>query len=194
MKRSLCPHCRRRLEPAQKIHDECLAPWADAREAKAARVAAKAITMHARAEKAKDRRRKAEQMTIPELKKLADRWFGAFIRERDRKAGHACISSGRPLDWNAGNKVDAGHYRSKGAARHLRYHEDNCHAQTKQENRFKAGNAVDYRIRLIERIGVERVEALESNNEIHHWTKDELLAVIAKYRALANQMKKEREA
>lgn len=101
---------------------------------------------------------------MPQLMKEADEAFAAFIRERDRQAGYACISSGKPLSWNAGNQVDAGHYRSRGAASHLRYDDDNCHAQTKRENRFRAGNAVDYRVRLLQRIGAARVEALECNN------------------------------
>lgn len=144
-----------------------------------------------RAEKAADRAKREEQETIPELIKRADKAFQEYIRERDRKAGHACISSGRPLDWS-GNKTDAGHYRSKGAASHLRYDEDNCHAQTKHENRDKAGNAVEYRIFLIERIGLERVERLESNNEPVKWTRDVLRQVIVIYRAKARELKKER--
>mgnify|MGYP001585692893 CR=1 FL=1 len=86
--------------------------------------------------------------------------FNEYIRWRDQVAGHACISSGRPLDWS-GNAVDAGHYRSVGSAPHLRFDDRNCHAQSKADNRFLSGNVVDYRIGLIERIGLEAVEALE---------------------------------
>lgn len=137
------------------------------------------------------RERKAALQTIPELIKEADKAFSAYIRLRDRLAGHACISSGRPLDWS-GNKVDAGHYRSRGAASHLRYHEDNCHAQTKLDNQWKAGNVVEYRIRLIQRIGVERVEALEQDNEPCKWTREKLLDVIATYKAKKKELEKEK--
>jgi hypothetical protein len=140
-------------------------------------------------ERAMDKKRKEALERIPELISAADKAFQAFIRERDRLAGHACISSGQPLDWS-GNKVDAGHYRSKGAASHLRYNEDNCHAQTKQENRFNAGNAVDYRIHLIERIGLARVEALECDNESIKWERDTLRQIATIYRAKLRELKK----
>jgi len=65
----------------------------------------------------------------------AQQAFNEFIRARDQAAGHHCISSGKPLDWS-GNAVDAGHYRSVGSAPHLRFDERNCHAQSKQNNRF----------------------------------------------------------
>ncbi|MCF5224654.1 recombination protein NinG [Pseudomonas syringae] len=115
--------------------------------------------------------------------------FNEFIRWRDRVAGHSCISSGRPLDWS-GNQTDAGHYRSVGSAPHLRFDERNCHAQSKQDNRFLSGNAVDYRIGLIARIGLAAVEALESDQAPRKHTVEELKALTAKYRALTRELKK----
>lgn len=115
--------------------------------------------------------------------------FNAYIRLRDQLAGHACISSGKPLDWS-GNAVDAGHYRSVGSAPHLRFDERNCHAQSKQDNRFLSGNAVDYRIGLIVRIGLEAVEALEADQSVRKYTIDDLKAIKAHYRALARELKR----
>lgn len=126
--------------------------------------------------------RKEAIKTLPVLKAEAQKAFNAFIRERDRLAGHPCISSGRPLDWS-GNAVDAGHYRSVGAAAHLRFNEDNVHAQSKHDNQYKAGNVVDYRINLIQRIGVARVEALEADNQVHKFTADELRTIRTHYKA-----------
>lgn len=142
-------------------------------------------------ERAKVRTRRQAMKTLPQLKAEAQREFNTFIRLRDQLAGHPCISSGQPLDWS-GNGVDAGHYRSVGAAPHLRFNEDNCHAQAKQENRWLAGNAADYRIGLIARIGLERVEALEASNEPHKWTREELIQIRDTYRAKAREMRKER--
>lgn len=147
------------------------------------------------AERSKNRREKAERVAevasrkILKLKlKTRGEWiketqavFNAFIRTRDQLAGHSCISSGRPLDWS-GNNVDAGHYRSRGSAPHLRFNEDNCHAQSKQDNRYGSGNAVDYRIGLIARIGIARVDALESDNTPRKWTIEELKAIKAEYK------------
>jgi hypothetical protein len=115
--------------------------------------------------------------------------FNAYIRARDQLAGHACISSGKPLDWS-GNAVDAGHYRSVGSAPHLRFDERNCHAQSKQDNRFLSGNAVDYRIGLIARIGQEAVDALEADQSVRKYTIDDLKAIKTHYRALARELKR----
>ncbi len=116
--------------------------------------------------------------------------FNEFIRLRDQIAGHACISSGRPLDWS-GNAVDAGHYRSRGSAPHLRFDERNCHAQSKQDNRFLSGNIADYRIRLIERIGQDEVDSLEADQTVRKYTIEDLQAIKKHYRALVREMKKQ---
>ncbi|MCA4964893.1 recombination protein NinG [Pseudomonas sp. Y24-6] len=115
--------------------------------------------------------------------------FNEFIRWRDQVAGHPCISSGRPLDWS-GNQTDAGHYRSTGAAPHLRFDERNCHAQSKADNRFLSGNAVDYRVGLIARIGLEAVEALEADQSVKKYTVEDLKALTAHYRAKTRDLKK----
>ncbi|MCV4343302.1 recombination protein NinG [Pseudomonas capsici] len=115
--------------------------------------------------------------------------FNAYIRLRDQLAGHLCISSGRALDWS-GNQTDAGHYRSVGSAPHLRFDERNCHAQSKQDNRFLSGNAVDYRVGLIARIGLEAVEALEADQSVKKYTIDDLKAITAQYRAKVRELKR----
>ncbi|KPA87308.1 Bacteriophage Lambda NinG protein [Pseudomonas asplenii] len=118
----------------------------------------------------------------------AQQAFNEYIRARDQAAGHLCISSGKPLDWS-GNAVDAGHYRSVGSAPHLRFDERNCHAQSKQDNRFLSGNAVDYRIGLIARIGLAAVEALEADQSVRKYTVDDLKAIKATYRAKIRKLK-----
>lgn len=147
----------------------------------------------ARAEKKEqrehDKARADKLKRIPDLIKEAQIEFNKFIRLRDQLAGWPCISSGRVLDWS-GNGVDAGHYRSTGAASHLRFTEDNCWAQSKHDNQYLSGNAVDYRIKLIARIGLDRVEALESDNHTHKWAADELRAIKALYRAKTKELLK----
>ncbi|NWB62386.1 recombination protein NinG [Pseudomonas sp. F1002] len=119
----------------------------------------------------------------------AQQAFNEYIRARDQAAGHLCISSGKPLDWS-GNAVDAGHYRSVGSAPHLRFDERNCHAQSKQDNRFLSGNAVDYRIGLIARIGQEAVDALEADQSVRKYTVEQIKGIKAYYRAKTRELKK----
>ncbi|SFX17160.1 Bacteriophage Lambda NinG protein [Pseudomonas sp. NFACC49-2] len=141
------------------------------------------------------RERREIKVRKEKLKKRGDHMreaqqaFNAYIRARDQIAGHLCISSGKPLDWS-GNAVDAGHYRSVGSAPHLRFDERNCHAQSKQDNRFLSGNAVDYRIGLTARIGLEAVEALEADQSVRKYTIDDLKAIKAEYRAKTRELKK----
>lgn len=131
------------------------------------------------------------------LKRLAD-WiadaqvvFNKFIRLRD--AGLPCICCGRvATKGSIGGDYDCGHYRSRGSAGHLRFHEDNAHAQLKQCNRWGAGRAVDYRIGLIHRIGLERVEALEANNIPHKWTIEEVKGIIATYKRKIKELEASR--
>jgi hypothetical protein len=131
------------------------------------------------------------------LKRLAD-WiadaqviFNKFIRLRDSDL--PCICCGRfGADGGIGGSYDSGHYRSRGSAGHLRFHEDNAHKQLKQCNRWGAGRAVDYRIGLIQRIGLERVEALEANNIPHKWTVEELKEIIATYRRKIKELETSR--
>lgn len=145
------------------------------------------------AEKArKDRRDRQEGLA--KLKRRADYLkeaqtaFNKFIRCRDQLAGYNCISSGRVLDWS-GNAVDAGHYRSVGSAPHLRFNENNVHAQSKQDNQWKSGNAVDYRIGLIARIGLAAVEALEADQAPRKWDIEQLKQIKAEYTARLRALK-----
>ena len=119
----------------------------------------------------------------------AQQAFNEYIRTRDQAAGHLCISSGKPLDWS-GNAVDAGHYRSVGSAPHLRFDERNCHAQSKQDNRFLSGNAVDYRIGLITRIGQQAVDALEADQSVRKYSVEQIKGIKTYYRAKTRELKK----
>ena len=142
--------------------------------------------------KRETRAKLASLKTMGKLIAEAQTAFNAYIRVRDQLAGHACISSGRPLDWS-GNGVDAGHYRSRGSAPHLRFDERNCHAQSKQENRYASGNATGYRVGLIARIGMEALEALECDQTPRKYGRDDLKAIKAQYAAKTKQLKESRE-
>ncbi len=143
-----------------------------------------------RQERAADKVKLDGMKTYPQLIAETQREFNKMIRLRDQLAGWPCISSGRPLDWT-GNAVDAGHYRSRGSAPHLKFNEDNCHAQSKQDNRYGSGEAVAYRLGLIARIGLARVEALEADNTARKWTHYELRAMKAEYQRRVREMKKQ---
>ena len=107
----------------------------------------------------KDYREKKEALkTRSEWLKEAQVVFNRYIRERDKDL--PCVSCGKITD-----NPQAGHYRSVGAAPQLRFAEDNVWSQCVRCNMHQSGNAIEYRINLVKRIGLERVEALESDNE-----------------------------
>jgi FtsZ-binding cell division protein ZapB len=183
MKRSLCPHCRKRLEEGQRIHPGCIDGYATAQAAKLEREEWKRSREAIRAEKADLRQRKEALKRIPDYIKEAQIAFNAWIRARD--ANRPCICCGRTQEMGYGTSShgwDCGHYRSTGSASHLRFNEDNAHRQLVLCNRWGAGRAVDYRIGLINRIGLERVEALEANNVPKKWTREELKEITQTYR------------
>lgn len=165
-----CKHCGACFVPVRPLQSVC-SPMCASRLVKTAR----------KEEAERTKARKAALKRIPDLIKEAQIAFNAFIRARD--TGKPCICCGMPLGTGeVGGSFDCGHYRSTGSASHLRFHEDNAHAQRKVCNRYGAGRAVDYRIGLINRIGLERVEALEMDNQPHKWTREELIEIKETYR------------
>jgi hypothetical protein len=105
-------------------------------------------------------KRKADLMTLPDWLKIAQTHFNHYVRLRDKANNFtSCISCGN--DLREGN-TDAGHFYSAGGHANLRFNEDNCHSQCSRPcNKDKAGDIHKYRIGLIERIGIERVNELE---------------------------------
>jgi len=177
-----CTQCGKEFQP-RGLQSVCSPPCA----VKLARETAKHRKGQEKLERAQFVSRKAAIKTIPQLIAEAQTAFNAYIRERDRN--QPCICCGQPLSaGDVGGAYDCGHYRSTGSASHLRFHPDNAHAQRKQCNRWGAGRAVDYRLGLIARIGLERVEALENNNDPHKWTRDELKLFKSAYTRMRKEL------
>jgi hypothetical protein len=138
-------------------------------------------------ERAQIRTRKEQIKTIPQLIAEAQVAFNAYIRARDQ--GKLCICCDVPLGSDeVGGAFDCGHYRSVGSAPHLRFNENNAHGQRKKCNRWGAGRAVDYRIGLVKRIGLQAVEELENDNRVCKWERDQLRAIRAEYKAKAKEL------
>lgn len=182
--------CRQSFQPRNSLQVVCspkcgLALAAIQRKKKEAQAA--------KVDRQKTKEKREQLKTRGDYTKDAQQAFNEFIRWRDRVAGHSCISSGKPLDWS-GNAVDAGHYRSTGSAPHLRFDERNCHAQSKHDNRYLSGNAVDYRLGLIVRIGLDAVEALEADQAPKHYSIEDLKAITRQYRTKTKELKKTLDA
>lgn len=138
-----------------------------------------------KAERAAWNKRKADVKPLKHWEDATQRVVNDYIRERDRDL--PCISCGTwiTVQW------EAGHFRSRGAASHLRYNEDNIHKQCHRCNAELSSNAIPYRAALVVKIGSERVEALENNNTPHRYTREELKSIRMHYRALMRVLKME---
>lgn len=135
-----------------------------------------------KADRAAWNKRKADVKPLKHWEDLTQRVVNDYIRERDREL--PCISCGTytTVQW------EAGHFRSRGKASHLRYTEDNISKQCHHCNVHLSGNQQQYRINLIAKIGAERVEALENNNTPHRYTREELERIRERYRALLREL------
>ncbi len=132
----------------------------------------------------KEYREKKEQLkTRSEWLKDAQVIFNRYIRERDENL--PCISCNTHH-----THYDAGHYRSVGAAPQLRFNEDNVHKQCVHCNQHKSGNAVEYRINLVRRIGIERVENLESCNDPIKYTIEDAKEIKRLYNEKLKELRK----
>lgn len=118
---------------------------------------------------------------------LARITFNAYIRERDK--GKPCICCGKPL----GKDYQAGHYFSGGGHAAVLFDEDNVHAQRFDCNNDKAGNFVEYGVRLEERITPLGFELLRARAyEVKSWETEELDGVITYYRRKLKELREKK--
>lgn len=128
-------------------------------------------------ERADLKERKEALLTVSDWTKKVQKAFNAYIRERDKRM--PCISCDRLASDSTPR--DCGHFRSVGAAPELRFEPLNAHAQCIKCNRGgeKWRNIAHtisqkYRERLIDRIGLEKVEWLEGPHEPKRYRIEEL--------------------
>ena len=109
--------------------------------------------------------------------------FNRFIRIRD--ADQVCISCQKPP-----KKRNAGHFLSAGGFPELRFNELNVHLQCEHCNTYLSSNAIEYRINLIKKIGVEKVEWLEGPHEPAKLSIQDIKDIKKKYSALSRELEK----
>ena len=99
-------------------------------------------------------------MTLPRLISKCQVLFNEYIRGRDLAgcSHFKCISCGQ---IKAERFAHAGHFYNVGHYPGLRFDEDNCHAQCNHCNTFLHGNLIEYRDRLVDKIGLQRFENLK---------------------------------
>ena len=130
----------------------------------------------------------------PKLTKKAQSAFNSFIRKRDELLG--CISCDRTNEevmatdgWKVGGAWDCGHFLTRGGFPELRFEELNAHKQCKTcnggSNHYaKKARLVSecYRVNLIKKIGLDKVEWLEGPHEPKKYTIEELKEIEQEYK------------
>jgi hypothetical protein len=100
--------------------------------------------------------------------KEAQTAFNKYVRLRDNI--RPCISCQRHHD----GQYHAGHYLSVGSSPSLRFNVLNCHRQCAPCNNHLSGNIVLYRVNLIKKIGLDKLEWLEGPHEPNRYRINEL--------------------
>lgn len=177
-----CRVCRREFIPRLTTQVCCSGSCAISYSRGSTRVQSDASKRVAIAQKREDREK---LKTKRDRLKEAQRAFNAFIRERDRNLG--CISCPMPAGYLG--QWHASHYRSTAAAPELRFDELNVHKSCAQCNTFKSGNLVEYRLKLLNRIGPEAVEKLEGPHPPKKYTTDDLIEICRAYRKKLREMR-----
>ncbi|MFL9904626.1 recombination protein NinG [Paraburkholderia fungorum] len=159
--------CGKTFTPARSMQQACSVPCAIAL---AKKVAEQKAARANRVERKSLAERKAKLKTRREWIAEAQAVVNKVARLRDILAGHGCISCGARPQQKFGGTFDAGHYRSVGSAPHLRFFLTAIRGQCVRCNRDLGGSAVNFRKGLVERIGIDRVEEIESMQWTAKWS------------------------
>ncbi|HCE9349112.1 TPA: recombination protein NinG [Pseudomonas aeruginosa] len=148
--------------------------------------------------------RKEKLKNHSDFVKDAEKAVRDYRRTYELSIGSGCISCGKSQaevlaeqGWKTGGAFDAGHFLGKGARPEHRLEPSNiwlqckaCNAGSSKYARKGLTVSQGFREGLIERIGLEAVEALETDHHPRKYTNDELKAITAEYRAKLRELKK----
>lgn len=118
--------------------------------------------------------------TVASLSKKAQVVFNKYIRQRDSSNGYfVCISCGKDYPVS---KMNAGHYVPVKNSSLLRFDEWNVNGECISCNLFDQFHLIGYRKRLVEKVGAQTVDWLESQARVSYkWARHELEEIIQKY-------------
>ena len=171
--------CKNTYIKLRMDHEACSVPCAllvvEEKKTKKAAKAKKAF-------KRETRRMKQDLKTTSDVIKEIQPIFNQCVRLRDKN--DPCISCQR----HHTGQYHASHYRSVGACPELRFEPLNCHKSCSACNEHLSGNIVEYRIHLINKIGIERVEWLEGPHPAKKYTMDQVLELKKYYARLVKEL------
>lgn len=167
-----CKNCKTKFEPKtflQKYctNEECIRVFVEEAKSKAWK---------------KTKKNMQENLeTIQDLVKDTQIVFNKYIRLRDKD--ELCISCKQKP-----KKSNAGHFYNANNHWNVRFNENNVHLQCEHCNTFLSGNLINYRLNLINKIGLEQLTLLEAEaKKTRKFTKEELKETINIYKKKIKQ-------
>lgn len=176
-RRKKCKQCEKLYEPKSSFQSTCSPVCAiEYTKDKQNRKEVFKSATEADIKEVKGRLRQLGKSDRSKALRAAQKAFNAFIRERDKDL--PCVSCGRHHD----GQYHAGHYKPKGSNPELAFCEINVWKQCSVCNNHLSGNLTNYRIELVNRIGIEKVEWIEGPHEPKKYTVDELWQIENQYK------------
>lgn len=179
-----CKDCKKEFQPFKPMQSRCVPCAIKKGQKDAQRQREKVQEASRKAFNKETKQRRDKLKTRGDWAKEAQTEFNRYIRGRDY--GNACIS----CDGKTGAKMNAGHYLTVGAHPEMRYEELNCNLQCEHCNSHLSGNIVEYRKRLIIKIGADKLDWLEGPHEAKKYTIDDLKEIKRKYAKLARELER----
>jgi hypothetical protein len=168
-----CKYCKAQFQPYTTLQKNCFEP--------------DCVTAWVQETKEKNWKRKKAKlkldlMTIQDYIKIAQQVFNKWINLRDK--GLPCISCDKPIN----GRVNASHYFNANNHWSVRFNEFNVHSSCITCNQYLSGNLIEYRSRLINKIGIEQLTLLELEaNKTRKFTIEELKQIINTYKLKIKQ-------
>jgi hypothetical protein len=173
MKQKKCKQCKEAFIPLRPLQQVCSA------------ICGVRLTQSQKEKKQRKEtiQKKKELLTLSDHLKIAQATFNHWIRLRDE--GLNCISCQKPP-----KKKNAGHYFNANNHYAVRFDEDNVHLQCEHCNTSLSANLIPYRKYLIEKIGIERFEVLESKAYLtRNFTIEEVKEINETYKRKIKELK-----
>jgi ssDNA-binding Zn-finger/Zn-ribbon topoisomerase 1 len=131
-----------------------------------------------------------KSISIPKLKKKALDLYSQVIKLRAASEGKLiCYTCNKPLVLKSSD-CQLGHFLSRGAYPGLTFHSDNSRVQCYRCNVHLHGNVIEFRERLINEIGYNKVTALELSRHTQvKWSRSDFHEMIDRFSAEIKDLK-----
>lgn len=179
-----CKNCKNPFEPRFSTLERFC--WElECKYMEAMEKVSKIKSMRVKNQKKELKKKKEALETIKEMMKRVQKVVNLYVRTRD--AGKECCS----CDTILRGKFDAGHFWNSNNFKNVTFDaERNVSGQCVKCNRWEHGSLLQYREKLIKRIGPEKYNQLEEDARVtRRFTKSELQETLDEYKVKLKKLK-----